>query len=102
MCPRTLRMDPGNETFTVKTSRVFFTRKPENFIYGASIHNQRIESFWARFKKFKTSWWIEYFKEMVKSGLYKENIETHQEALIFCFLLVFQSEFKIFMKHGIQ
>ena len=35
---------------------------------------------------------------MVKSGLYKENVETHQEALIFCFLPVLQSEFNIFMK----
>ena len=35
---------------------------------------------------------------MVKSGLCKENIETHQEALIFCFLFVLQCEFNIFMK----
>ena len=36
--------------------------------------------------------------EMVQSGLYKENVETHQEALIFCFLPVVQCEFNIFMK----
>lgn len=35
---------------------------------------------------------------MTKYGAYKENIETHQEALIFCFLPVLQCEFNIFMK----
>ena len=35
---------------------------------------------------------------MIKSGLYKGNVETHQEALIFCFLPVPQCEFNIFMK----
>ena len=35
---------------------------------------------------------------MVKSGLYKQNVETHQEALIFCFLSVLQCKFNIFMK----
>ena len=73
ICPRILRMDRGNENIYCEDLQVFFTRNPESFIYGASIHSQRIESFWARLKKFKISWWIEYFKEMVKSGLYKES-----------------------------
>ena len=98
ICPRTLRMNRGSENMYCEELHVFFTGNPESFIYGASIHNQRIESLWARLKKFKTSWWIEYFKEMVKSGLYKENVKMHQEALIFCFLPVFQSELNIFMK----
>ena len=82
-------MDRGNENIYCEGLQVFFTGNPESFIYGASIHNQRIESFWARLKRFKTSWWIEYFKE---------NVETQQEALIFCFLPVLQSEFNIFVK----
>ena len=98
ICPRTLRMDRGNENTYCEDQQVIFTENPESFIYGASIHNQQIESFWTRLKKFKTGWWFEYFKEMVKSSLYKENVETHQEALIFCFLSVLQCEFKIFMK----
>ena len=55
MSPRTLRMDLGMKTFTVKTSRGFFTENHVSFIYGAFIRNQRIESFCARLKKFKTS-----------------------------------------------
>ena len=86
------------KTFTVKTCKIFFTENPKSSIHCASIHNQRIESFWTRLKKFKKSWWIEYFKEMVQSGLYKENVETHHGALIFCFLPVVQCEFNIFMK----
>ena len=35
---------------------------------------------------------------MVKSCLCKENVKTHQEALMFCFLPVIKSEFNIFMK----
>ena len=98
MCPRTLRMDRGNENSYCEDLQVFFTENPESFTNAASIHNKRIESFWARLKRFKTSCWIEYFKEMVKSGLYKEFVETHQEALIFPFLSVLQCEFNIFMK----
>ena len=81
-------MDRENENIYCKDLQVFFTGNPESFIYGSSIQDQGIESFWARLKKIKTSWWIEYFQEMVKSGLYKENVEMHQEALIFCFLPV--------------
>ena len=81
-------MDRGNENIYCEGLQVVFYWEPESFIYGSSIHNQGIESFWTRLKKFKTSWWIEYFQEMVKSGLYKENVEMHQEALIFCFLPV--------------
>lgn len=35
---------------------------------------------------------------MVRSCLYKENVKTHQESLMFCFLPVIKSKFNIFMK----
>ena len=62
MCPRTLRMDHRNENIYCEDLQGFFTENPANLIYGAFIHNQRIESFSVRLKKFKTTWWIEYFK----------------------------------------
>ena len=51
VCPRYLRMDCGDENIYYEYLQVFFNENPESFIYSASIHNQWIESFWARFKQ---------------------------------------------------
>ena len=85
-------MDRGTENVYCKELQVFFTGNEDSYLYAASTRNQRIESFWARLKKFKTLWWIRLFSIMVKDGLFKPDSVLHQEALLFSFLPVIQCE----------
>ena len=67
-CPRILRMDKGNENIYCEDLQVFFTGKKE--FHTFKIHQKpTIEAFWSRLKKFKLTWWIEYFKSMEKEML---------------------------------
>lgn len=98
IAPNILRMDKGTENIYLEDLQVFFTGIPNSFRYGASVHNQRIEAYWSRLKKFRFSWWKEFFQNMCRDGLYQSNLESHQEALVFCFLPVIQNELNEFQK----
>lgn len=90
--PQLLRMDGGTENIYCRDMQFFFTNSEDSFLNAASTRNQRIEAYWSRLKKFKLSWWIEFFSDMVSHHIYKPSNEFHQEALLFAFLPVIQLE----------
>ena len=92
MVPRLLRMDLGTENVYCEELQVFFIKKSDSFLYAASTHNQRIETFWSRLKKFKLSWWIDFFDDMIRSRIHKPACPLHKEVLIFSFMPVIQSQ----------
>ena len=96
-CPRTLRMDKGTENIYCEDLQTFFTGRNNSFIYASSTRNQRIEAFWSRLKKFRTSWWIDLFSVMVKDKIIQPESICHQEVLIFCFMPVIQAELNEFL-----
>lgn len=52
---------------------------------GTSTRNQRIENFWSYFKKSCSSWWIQFFKDVIDTAN-----ELQKECLWFCFIGVIQ------------
>ena len=60
--------------------------------YGTSPSNQRIEAWWSFLRKGKTSWWMDFFKDMIASGIVEVGNELHMECLWFCFQSVLQDE----------
>ena len=90
--PRLLRMDNGTENTYCRHLQSFFTNDENSYLNSVSIRNQRIEALWSRLKKFRTTWWIDFFTNMEKEGLYNGNVETHREVLLFYFLPVIQYE----------
>lgn len=38
--------------------------------YGTSTGNQRIECWWSHLKKSRTTWWINFFKDLVDRGVF--------------------------------
>ena len=54
--------------------------------------DQVIEALWSSLKKFRRTWWIDFFMNMEKEGLCNGNLETHRAVLLFCFLGVIQYE----------
>ena len=97
MAPTTLRMDKGRENIYCEDIQVFLTGNNASYIYAASTRNQRIEALWSRLKKFRTTWWIGFFSDLVRSGLYRPHLYTHRECLLYCFLPIIQAELNDFM-----
>ena len=87
-----LRMDNGTENTYCKHLQYFFTNDEDSYLNSVSIRNQRIKGLWSRIKNSRTTWWIDFFMNMEKEGLYNGNLEIHREVLLFCFLPVIQYE----------
>ena len=97
---RVVRGDRGTENVIVCGIQRFFRRnytdsqsKDRSFIYGHSLANQHIESWWSHLFKSMTPWWITFFKDMVVNGLFDISLNMHLQCFRFCFFVVLQHEF---------
>ena len=63
-----------------------------SFWYGYSTFNQRIEAWWSQFRREKGTWWINFFKDLIDSGIYDNSITYHVEMVRFCFMSIMQHE----------
>ena len=77
---RLLRMDNGAENTYCKPLS-FFTSDEDSYLNSISIQIQHFEALWSTLKKFGTTWWIDFFMNMEKEGLYNGNLETRREVL---------------------
>ena len=91
-CPLQTRTDCGTENGIIAAMQCYF-RSEDNaphsgesaHIYGTSTSNQRVENWWSHYRKSSSSWWIQFFKDLVDSGQVDIANETHKECLWFCF-----------------
>lgn len=97
--PDIVRTDRGSENITIAGIQRFFRRNhndsrsgEKSFIYGRSTSNQRIEAWWSCFRRNRTNWWIDFFKQMVEEGQINLDLHYHLECLRFCFIGILQSE----------
>jgi len=94
-----VRTDRGSENITIGGIQRYVRRDHDDlrsghrsFIFGRSTSNQRIEAWWSCFRRNRSNWWINYFKEMIEEDIFNPNIEYHCECLRFCFIGILQSE----------
>ncbi len=45
-----------------------FRSSSDAHFFGTSPANQRIESWWSQFRRSRSTWWINYFKDLVERG----------------------------------
>ena len=98
-CPLKTRTDCGTENGIIAAMQCFF-RSEDNapysgasaHVFGTSTSNQRVENWWSHFKKSCSSWWIQFFKDLVDSGQVDSANEIHMECLWFCFHGILQQE----------
>ena len=71
-----VRTDCGTENGILATIQCYLRRSGTDSYagdqahrYGTSPANQRIECWWSYFKRGRASWWIDFFKDMVDSGI---------------------------------
>lgn len=91
-CPVLLRTDCGTENGMMAAMQCFFRVDGRDEFagekahqYGTSTRNQRIENWWSHFRKMRSHWWINFFKDMCSSGLLNLGNELDKECLWFCF-----------------
>jgi hypothetical protein len=62
--------------------------------YGTSTSNQRIENWWSHFRKMRSHWWINFFKDMCSSGVLDVSNDVQKECLWFCFYHILDADIK--------
>ena len=97
-CPLQTRTDCGTENGVIAAAQCYFRTNDNSpfpgeqaHIFGASTHNQRIENWWSHLKKTCTSWWIQFFKDLVEERQLNLDHEFTSECLWFCFNGILQS-----------
>ncbi len=98
-CPTIVRSDCGTENGIVAAIQCFFRSSgldtfagERSHIYGSSHSNQRIEGWWSFLRRHRTSWWIDFFKDMVESNILNLGNDLHMECLWFCFAHLIQAD----------
>ncbi len=96
-CPMIVRTDCGTENGTMAAIQAYFCQHgddqfagPRSHIYGTSPSNQRIQAWWSYYRRGRSSWWIDFFKEMAGTELL--GSEFHLECLWFCFQALLQDD----------
>ena len=89
-CPIDLVTDLGTENGTIAAIQGFFRDDPNSHRYVPSPRNQRIEAWWGIFRKSCTTWWINFFKDLVAQGILDLSSELDMECLWFCFAELIQ------------
>ena len=89
-CPVDLVTDLGTENGTIAAIQAFFRDDPNSHRYVPSPRNQRIEAWWGIFRKSCTTWWINFFKDLVAQGILDLSSELDMECLWFCFAELIQ------------
>ena len=97
--PMLLRTDCGTENGIMAAIQAYFRQNGEDELagdkshrYGTSPSNQRIECWWSYLSRGRSSWLINFFKEMVERELLDIGSEFHLECLWFWFQLVLQDD----------
>ena len=93
----------GTENSTAKLLQVYFRHGQDrfvgvnSFIMGKSTSNQRIESWWSVLRKQGVQFWMNFFKDLRSTDLFRDDI-IHQECARLCFMGVLQNELQSVVK----
>jgi hypothetical protein len=92
-CPRILRADMGTENTVVEQLQLFLRQDQQSFMYGRSVRNQRIESWWGILRRQNMQYWINLFEKLSDDMLF-DGSDLDKSIVQFCFLHLIQVIFK--------
>jgi len=105
-CPKLLRTDPGTENILMATMQCLLRANGNDEFsgekahrYGPSTGNQRVECWWSHLKKSRTTWWINFFKDLVDRGVFLPGNIYHNECIWFCFNELLQRDLDFVVLH---
>ncbi|XP_069129255.1 uncharacterized protein [Argopecten irradians] len=98
-CPLILQADPGTENFDMGALQCFFRRnhsdmfsKDRSFRVVRSVFNQRIEAWWSMFRRQKSQWFMDLFKDLEVFGAFRKDHAMDIYCLRYCFMPLIQRE----------
>ena len=98
-CPLLLVTDCGSENCIAASMQCVFRSNQQDDQAGAKSHrycsspaNQRIEGWWSFFRRNRSNWWINLFKDLVNYGLICPGNILHMECLWLCFSKLLQED----------
>eukprot|EP00795_Rhopilema_esculentum_P004031 gene4031-20206_t len=89
-CPVRVRSDCGTENGIICAMQCHFHGSADAHIYGKSPANQRIEGWWSYYRRSRSTWWINYFKDLIEQEIVHPGNTLEEEALWFCFSALIQ------------
>lgn len=97
--PAKVRTDCGTENGIAAAAQCYFMNNERAHIYGTSPHNQRIEGWWAYLRRSRTSWWINFFMDLMEQDVFTPGNQLQMEGLWFCFSSVIQQDLNMVVDH---
>jgi hypothetical protein len=101
--PLTIQSDHGTETVQVFAVQKAFHmhsqpagNSNECWIYGRSVHNQKIECFWSQMVKQWECQWQDFFHDLEWSGLWHKGDELEQTVLLYVFMPILREELAMY------
>jgi hypothetical protein len=64
----------------------------ECYVYGRSVHNQRIECYWSGFIRQWAARWQEIFRDIERAGYFIKNDKMDQMAMVYVFMPIIHEE----------
>lgn len=105
-CPSQLRTDPGTENGVMAGMQCYLRADGTDALAGERAHcyvastaNQRIECWWSHLRRSRTSWWINFFKDLCDDGILVCGRVLHDECLWFCFSDIIQQDLDFVRLH---
>lgn len=104
--PTIVRADRGTENVNIETMQIFLRSAHHDdrainnttFMYGRSTANQRIESWWSKFRAQGMDFWISHFQELSEIGIIDISNELHVECCRFCYMPLLSVELQDIVK----
>lgn len=98
-CPVKLRTDCGTENVIMAAMQCEFRQDVGAHIYGSSPANQRIEGWWSFYRRNRSTWWINYFKDMIENEKFNPGNELEKECIWFSFSGIIQKDLDFVKEH---
>ena len=94
-----VRSDCGTESGLVAAAQSYFIGDDLGHIYGTSPHNQRIEGWWSYLRQHRTTWWMNFFKDLLEQQAFTTCNELQMECLWFFFAGLIQQDLDRVKEH---
>ena len=98
-CPVKLRTDCGTENGVMAALQCEFQSSSDSHFFGTSPANQRIESWWSQFRRSRSTWWINYFKDLIEKGHLNTDNGLQMQCLWICFSSLIQKDLDEVKEH---
>jgi len=98
-CPKKIRNDCGSENVVLAAMQCFLRRNHDDdlageksHVYGPSHSNQRIEAWWSFYKRNRSAYIINAFKEMVDNDEFNAADKLLLSLIRYCFVELLQKD----------